>query len=59
VDGRDLASVGAAVERIVNANRSKLVRGSELVVRGQVETMRESFSGLVAGLFFAILLVYR
>src|SRR6185437_10403928 len=58
VDGRDMASVGAEVDRIVNANRSKLVRGSELLVRGQLDTMRKSFSGLLAGLLFAILLVY-
>jgi len=58
VDGRDLASAGADVERIVNANRGRLVRGSEMVVRGQVETMRESFAGLAAGLLFAIVLVY-
>ncbi len=36
----------------------KLVRGSEMLVRGQVETMRNSFAGLVAGLVFAIVLVY-
>ncbi len=58
VDGRDLASVGEEVDRIVNANRKNLVRGSEMLVRGQVDTMRKSFSGLVAGLLFAILLVY-
>ncbi|HWF48010.1 MAG TPA: efflux RND transporter permease subunit [Bryobacteraceae bacterium] len=57
-DGRDLAGVGADVERIVNANRRRLVRGSEIVIRGQLETMRQSFIGLIAGLFFAILLVY-
>ena len=27
-------------------------------MRGQVETMRKSFSGLIAGLIFAIVLVY-
>ena len=58
VDGRDLASVGAEVERIVDANRKNLVRGSEMVVRGQIDTMHKSFSGLVAGLIFAIVLVY-
>ncbi len=55
---RDLGSVGADVERIVNANRKRLVRGSEMLVRGQLETMRASFRGLVAGLIFAIVLVY-
>jgi multidrug efflux pump subunit AcrB len=57
-DGRDLAAVGAEVQRIVNTNRRKLVRGSEMVIRGQLETMRDSFLGLISGLFFAILLVY-
>ena len=46
------------MERIVDANRKNLVRGSEMVVRGQIETMHKSFSGLVAGLIFAIVLVY-
>ncbi len=58
VDGRDLASVGNEVQRIVDANRKNLVRGSEMLVRGQVDTMRKSFSGLLAGLIFAIVLVY-
>ena len=58
VDGRDLASVAAQIDRIVDANRKRLVRGSDILVRGQVDTMRKSFSGLVAGLVFAILLVY-
>jgi multidrug efflux pump subunit AcrB len=57
-DGRDLASVGAEIERIVNANRGKLVRGSEMLIRGQVDTMHKSFAGLVVGLLFAIVLVY-
>lgn len=58
VDGRDLASIGAEIDRIINANRRRLVRGSEMLVRGQVDTMRKSFSGLIAGLIFAIVLVY-
>jgi multidrug efflux pump subunit AcrB len=58
VDGRDLAAVGKDVERIVDTNRRNLVRGSEMVIRGQLETMHESFFGLISGLLFAILLVY-
>ncbi len=58
VDGRDLASVGDEVERIVTANKKQLVRGSEMLVRGQLDTMRKSFTGLIAGLVFAIVLVY-
>ena len=57
-DGRDLGSVGAEIDRVVAAARSRLVRGSEIRVRGQVDTMRKSFAGLVAGLAFAIVLVY-
>jgi multidrug efflux pump subunit AcrB len=58
VDGRDLGAVGAEVERIVNANRKFLVRGSEMMIRGQFETMHASFAGLAAGLLFAVILVY-
>ncbi len=57
-DRRDLSAVGGDVERIVDANRRNLVRGSEMVIRGQIETMRASFIGLTGGLLFAILLVY-
>jgi multidrug efflux pump subunit AcrB len=58
VDGRDLGGAGAEVERIVDKHRKKLPRGSQIVVRGQLETMRASFSSLAAGLIFAIVLVY-
>ena len=58
VDGRDLAGVGREIQQIVDANRKNLVRGSEMLIRGQVETMRTSFVGLVAGLIFSIVLVY-
>jgi multidrug efflux pump subunit AcrB len=57
-DGRDLGAVAADVRKIIDANRKFLKRGSEIVLRGQVETMRTSFSGLYAGLAFAIVLVY-
>jgi multidrug efflux pump subunit AcrB len=42
----------------VDANRSKLPRGSQLYVRGQIETMRTSFLGLLSGLLLSIVLVY-
>jgi multidrug efflux pump subunit AcrB len=58
VDGRDLGSVGAEVERLVDQHRGEVPRGSQVVVRGQVETMRASFRGLAGGLVFAIVLVY-
>ncbi|MDE3165200.1 MAG: efflux RND transporter permease subunit, partial [Acidobacteriota bacterium] len=58
VDGRDLGSVANEVDRIVTAARKKLPRGSEIAVRGQVDTMRASFVSLRGGLLFSILLVY-
>ncbi|HUI57600.1 MAG TPA: efflux RND transporter permease subunit [Bryobacteraceae bacterium] len=58
VDGRDLGSVGAEVQRIVDAHRKEAPRGTEMFVRGQVETMSTSFRGLSGGLVFAIVLIY-
>ncbi|HEX5431278.1 MAG TPA: efflux RND transporter permease subunit, partial [Bryobacteraceae bacterium] len=58
VDGRDLGSAGADVARIVDAHRKDLPRGSEAVIRGRIETMTDSFTGLFAGLGFAIVLIY-
>ncbi|HVV53377.1 MAG TPA: efflux RND transporter permease subunit [Polyangia bacterium] len=54
----DLASVDAKIERIIDAARKDLPRGSRVFVRGQVQTMRSSFRGLLAGLVFSIVLVY-
>jgi multidrug efflux pump subunit AcrB len=58
VQDRDLGAVAADVNRILDANRSKLPRGSQLIVRGQIETMQSSFQGLLGGLVLAIVLVY-
>jgi multidrug efflux pump subunit AcrB len=57
VQGRDLAAAAADVLRILDA-QPDLPRGSRVVMRGQVETMKSSFIGLGAGLAFAVLLVY-
>jgi multidrug efflux pump subunit AcrB len=58
VQGTDLASVAAQVQQQVDAIRAKLPRGSEVTVRGQVQTMQDSFVGLGVGLAMAIVLVY-
>jgi len=58
VQDRDLGAVSSDVQRIVDANRGQLPRGTFITVRGQVQTMRSSYIGLTAGLGFAILLVY-
>jgi multidrug efflux pump subunit AcrB len=58
VQGRDLSAVGRDVTRIVDANRHALPRGSFIAIRGQLETMRTSYVGLLAGLAGAVVLVY-
>jgi multidrug efflux pump subunit AcrB len=58
VQDRDLGAVSRDVQRIVDANRKNLPRGAFITVRGQAETMRSAYSGLVGGLGFAVLLLY-
>jgi multidrug efflux pump subunit AcrB len=58
VQGRDLGGVAQEVRRIVHDAEKELPRGSQLILRGQIETMQSSFLGLLAGVVFAILLVY-
>jgi multidrug efflux pump subunit AcrB len=58
VQDRDLGGAGRDISRIVDAHRSSLPRGSFLTIRGQLDTMRTSYVGLLAGLGFAIVLVY-
>jgi multidrug efflux pump subunit AcrB len=50
--------VSAQIERVVAQSKSELPRGSTIVIRGQVQTMKASFSGLLIGLIGAIVLVY-
>ena len=40
------------------AKESALPRGTTIVIRGQVESMKASFTGLTYGIVFAVLLVY-
>ncbi|MGO9640438.1 MAG: efflux RND transporter permease subunit [Candidatus Acidiferrales bacterium] len=58
VQGRDLGGVATDVMRIVNDSRKDLPRGSQLSVRGTIQTMQSSYAGLLGGLVFSIALVY-
>jgi multidrug efflux pump subunit AcrB len=58
VQGTDLASVASKVQVLVDEMRPKLSRGSQVTIRGQVQTMQSSFIGLGVGLAMAIVLVY-
>ena len=58
VQGRDLGSVAEDVRKVMADFKPKLPRGTEIELRGQVETMTSSFAGLAAGVLVAIVLVY-
>jgi multidrug efflux pump subunit AcrB len=55
---RDLGAVAADTDKVLKTFDGHLPRGTHIVVRGQVATMRSSFFGLGVGLAGAILLVY-
>jgi multidrug efflux pump subunit AcrB len=55
-DGRDLGGVAKDIEKITST--LKLPKGSQLTMRGQVLSMRDSFRGLILGICAALLLVY-
>jgi multidrug efflux pump subunit AcrB len=58
VQGRDLGGVARDLDHMVGESQKDLPRGSRTIVRGQIDTMRSSFSGLLAGVVFSIVLVY-
>ena len=58
VQGRDLGGVAREIDTTVKETQKELPRGSQLIVRGQIKTMRASYVGLLGGLLFAIILVY-
>ena len=58
VQERDLGAVAADIDRILEATRKDVPRGSYVVLRGQVHTMIDAYSQLYFGLAGAIVLVY-
>ena len=58
VQGRDLGAVARDINRSIAQWSGKLPKGTRIVVRGQVQTMESSYTGLLVGLAGAILLVY-
>jgi multidrug efflux pump subunit AcrB len=57
-DGKDLGYVSDQIQKLVDASRKDLPRGSFISIRGQVDTMHESYTGLYTGLAFSMLLAY-
>jgi multidrug efflux pump subunit AcrB len=58
VQGVDLGYVSAQINRIIADAEKDLPKGSHVVLRGQTQTMKASFNGLLIGLVGAIVLVY-
>jgi multidrug efflux pump subunit AcrB len=58
VDGKDLGTVSTAIQKLVDDTQKELPKGSRIAIVGQVQTMNASFIGLIAGLIFAMVLVY-
>ena len=50
--------MAADVQKVIDANSKYLPRGATVTLRGQVETMKTSFSGLIWGLLAAVVLIY-
>jgi multidrug efflux pump subunit AcrB len=57
-DRRDLGGVAREIDRVIAQESARLPKGTQVVMRGQVQSMRSSFTGLGLGIVFAILLVY-
>ena len=57
-EGKDLGYVASQVQKVIDGAQKDLPKGSRMVLRGQVQTMKDSFAGLLGGLVFAMVLVY-
>jgi multidrug efflux pump subunit AcrB len=55
---RDLGGVGRDIDKVIEKYRKEIPPGTTITMRGQVKSMRESFTGLGLGMIFAVLLVY-
>ena len=58
VVGTDLGSAAKEIQAVVNRFAKELPRASVVHIRGQVQSMTDSFDGLALGLVFAVALVY-
>jgi multidrug efflux pump subunit AcrB len=58
VQGTDLGSVSSRVDQIVAKYRGQIGKASSIVVRGQVQSMNQSFFQMGLGIGFAVLFVY-
>jgi multidrug efflux pump subunit AcrB len=58
VQGRDLGSVAADINKVTTELQQKLKAGNSIQVIGQIQSMNDSFRNLGIGLLFAAVFVY-
>jgi multidrug efflux pump subunit AcrB len=58
VQGRDLYGASKDIDKVLNKHRPDASKALTVTLSGQVETMRESYTGLFTGIALAIILVY-
>jgi multidrug efflux pump subunit AcrB len=58
VQGRDLNSAAHDIDKVLAAHRPAASKAISVTLSGQVDTMRESYTGLFTGIALAIILVY-
>jgi multidrug efflux pump subunit AcrB len=58
VQGRDLYSASQDIDKVIAANQPPAAKAIHITLSGQVETMRESYTGLFTGIALAVILVY-
>jgi multidrug efflux pump subunit AcrB len=58
VQGRDLYSTSQDIDKVIAANQPPAAKAIHISLSGQVETMRESYTGLFTGIALAVILVY-
>jgi multidrug efflux pump subunit AcrB len=58
VQGRDLYSASKDIDELIKKNEPPAEKAMHVTLSGQVETMRESYSGLFSGIALAVVLIY-
>ncbi len=58
VQGRDLGAVANDIQAVLDETANDVPKGSTVALRGQVQTMRESYFSLLSGLAGAVVLIY-
>lgn len=58
ISDRDLGGVTHDVQTLLKRYQSKLPPGTFISMRGQADSMNKAFAGLLAGMVFALILIY-